>query len=51
MVSMGCDGANVNMGATGGVKALLVKEMPWIVVFWCLADRLELAIKDALKPL
>ena len=23
--------------------------MPWIVVFWCLAHGLELAIKDALK--
>ena len=21
--------------------------MPWVVVFWCLAHRLELALKDA----
>ena len=49
VIGVGCDGANVNMGSTGGLKALLRKEMPWVVVFWCLAHRLELALKDALK--
>lgn len=37
------------MGTTGGLKGLLTETMPWIVVFWCLAHRLELALKDALK--
>jgi len=37
------------MGTTGGLKGLLTETMPWIVVFWCLAHRLELALKDASK--
>ena len=34
----------------GGLKGLLTHEMPWVFVFWCLAHRLELSVKDALKP-
>ena len=49
LIGVGCDGANVNMGTTGGLKGLLTETMPWVVVFWCLAHRLELALKDALK--
>ena len=49
LIGMGCDGASVNMGSTSGLKGLLTEAMPWIVVFWCLAHRLELALKDALK--
>lgn len=48
MVGFGYDGTNANI-AEGGLKGILVHEMSWILVFWCLAHRLELAIKDALK--
>ncbi len=48
MIGFGCDGASANM-ADGGLKGLLKREFPWIFVFWCLAHRLELAVKDALK--
>lgn len=46
LIGMGCDGAS---GSASGLKGLLTEAMPWIVVFWCLAHRLELALKDALK--
>ena len=49
LIGVGCDGANVNMGTTGGLKGLITATMPWVVVFWCLAHRLELALRDALK--
>ena len=39
LIGVGCDGANVNMGTTGGLKGLLTETMPWVVVFWCLAHR------------
>ena len=48
LVGFGCDGANVNIVA-GGLRGYLTEEVPWIVVFWCLAHRLELALKDSLK--
>ena len=48
LVGFGCDGANVNLGARG-LKGYLEKSVPWVLVFWCLAHRLELALKDALK--
>ena len=48
LIGFGCDGASVNIGGRG-LKGLLRDGLPWIVVFWCLAHRLELAIKDALK--
>ena len=41
-------GASVNMGACG-LRGFLQASMPWIVVFWCFAHRLELALKDALS--
>ena len=49
LIGFGCDGCNANMGKTGGLKALLQQDLPWTVIFWCLAHRLELAIKDSLK--
>ena len=49
LIGVGCDGANVNMGTTGGLKGLLTETMPWVVVFWCLAHRLELALRDVLR--
>ena len=49
LVGFGCDGTSVNIAA-GGLRGRHLEEpMPWIVVFWCLAHRLELALKDALK--
>lgn len=49
MIGFGCDGTNTNMGVRGGLRGLLQEAVPWVVVFWCLAHRLELALKDALK--
>ena len=46
LIGVGCD---VNMGTTGGLKGLLTETMPWVVLFWCLAHRLELALRDALR--
>ena len=48
LVGFGCDGAAVNMG-TRGLRGLLQDDRPWIFTVWCLAHRLELALKDALK--
>ena len=48
IIGFGCDGTNANI-AQGGLKGLLEDEVPWIFVFWCLAHRLELSVKDALK--
>ena len=49
MIGFGCDGTNANF-AQGGLRDLLTCEMPWVFVFWCLSHRLELSVKDALKP-
>ncbi len=43
---IGTDGASANI-ASGGLKGLVEKEVPWVFWMWCLAHRLELAIKDA----
>ena len=48
MIGLGCDGCNANMGERG-LRGLLQQSIPWVVVFWCLAHRLELSLKDALK--
>ena len=48
LIGFGCDGANVNMG-NNGVKGLIQSDRPWVVIIWCLAHRLELAIRDALS--
>ena len=48
LVAFGTDGASVNIGA-GGLKGLMENEVPWTTFFWCLAHRLELALKDSLK--
>ena len=44
-IGFGCDGTNVNI-AEGGLKGLLTKEFPWLVVP---DHELELSLKDALK--
>ena len=48
LIGFGCDGASVNMAA-GGLRGYLQHCVPWVVVFWCLAHWLELALKDALS--
>ena len=48
LIGFGCDGISVNI-AERGLKMYLQDVVPWIEVFWCLAHRLELALKDALK--
>ena len=48
MIGLGCDGCSANMGERG-LRGLLQRSLPWAVVFWCLAHRLELSLKDALK--
>ncbi len=49
LVGFGADGASVNSGNKNGVKALLEKKAPWLVYTWCVAHKLELALKDALS--
>ena len=48
MIGFGSDGASVMMGARRGVIELLKVEgqADWILSVWCLAHRLELAVKD-----
>ena len=48
LVGFGCDGASVNMGANG-LRGLLEQDVPWVIGFWCLIHRLQLALKDSLK--
>ena len=48
MIGFGCDGASVNIAAKG-LRGYLEESVPWVIVFWCLAHRLELPLKDALK--
>ena len=48
LVGIGTDGtAAIIAGAS--LKGLVEDELPWIFWMWCLAHRLELAIKDTLK--
>ena len=48
LLGIGTDGASANIAAAG-MKGLVEKELPWVFWMWCLAHRLELAVKDALK--
>ena len=47
LVGLATDGASANIAANG-LKGLVEKELDWIFWMWCLAHRLELALKDAL---
>ncbi len=47
LVGIATDGASANV-AGNGLKGLVERELDWIFWMWCLAHRLELAIKDAL---
>ena len=48
LIGIGTDGASANIAAAG-LKGLIEKEVPWLYWSWCLAHRVELAVKDALK--
>lgn len=48
LVGIATDGAAANI-AGKGLKGLVEREQEWIFWMWCLAHRLELAIKDALR--
>ena len=49
MIGLGCDGTNSNIESGSGLKGYLTKDIPWLIVSWYLAHRLELSVKDALK--
>ncbi|XP_030046369.1 E3 SUMO-protein ligase KIAA1586-like [Microcaecilia unicolor] len=49
LVSVACDGANVMLGARGGVKKLLKDKFPSVLVWHCANHRLELSVHDAVK--
>lgn len=48
LVRIGTDGASANIAAAG-LKGLVEGRLNWVFWMWCMAHRLELAIKDALK--
>ena len=48
LVGIGTDGPSANIAAAG-MKGLVEEELPWVFWMWCLAHRVELAIKDALS--
>ena len=48
LVGIVTDGASANI-ADGGLKGLVERKLNWIFWMWCLAHRMELAIKDALN--
>ena len=48
LVGIGTDGASANI--TGGdLNGLKEAKLPWMFWMWCLAHRMELAVRDALK--
>ena len=48
LVGAGTDGAAVNV-ADAGFKGMVEGKLPLVVWSWCMAHRLELAVRDALK--
>ena len=49
IVSLASDGAAVNTGLKNGLIKLIRGNRPWVGFVWCLANGLELGIKDALS--
>ena len=49
LIGFAADGASVNRGDKNGVISLLRNDHPWVIYVWCVAHRLELALKDALQ--
>ena len=50
LVGVGTDGASSNIAAHG-LKGLVEEHLDWIFWMWCMAHRLELAVRDALKDM
>ena len=48
LVGVGTDGTSANIAAAG-LKGLVEGRLSWVFWMWCMAHRLELAVKDALK--
>ena len=48
LIGIGTDGASANIAACR-LKGLVEERLPWVFWMWCMAHRLELAVKDALK--
>lgn len=48
-IGLGGDGCSTNRGTNNGVQALFKLQYPWVIFSWCVAHRLELALKDALN--
>ena len=48
LVGIGTDGASANIAASG-LKGLVERRLSWVFWMWCMAHRLELAIKDGMK--
>ena len=48
LVGLAIDRVSANIAANG-LNGLVVRQLSWIFWMWCLAHRLELAIRDALK--
>ena len=51
LISIGLDGASVNMGKWGGVQALLKKLVPSLIAIHSVAHRLELSAGDDIKEI
>ena len=49
IVFFASDGSSVNCGIKNGLIMLIKEELPWVSFLWCVAHRLELALKDSLK--
>ena len=49
LIGGGTDGASVNIGQHNGMKAIMQRELPWLLWAWCYAHRLELAFNNALS--
>ncbi|XP_028409251.1 uncharacterized protein LOC114531839 [Dendronephthya gigantea] len=49
LIGFAADGASVNRGDKNGVISILKNSHPWAIYVWCVAHRLELALKDALQ--
>ena len=49
LIGFTSDGASVNRGKRESVKEYLKRSSPWLIFVWCIAHRLELALKDALN--
>ena len=49
LIGFAADGAIVNRGQKDGVLSILQSNLPWVIYVWCVAHRLELALKGALQ--